>query len=171
MNGWNLQITHSERKMIWTKPPWLCSMLIRGVTIVDYDSIRHQGLEFRVTHLVVDRNIIKEIWFEVPKHIPTNVWCKKKNSTTSKSSTGRRSGMMIICIIWHVYIISMCISHWMRHHYRLWTIPVGWLTVFHRVEKFWQKAKSSRNPQTKYVSIGFVRKIFVAWKIVFCSCG
>ena len=29
---WNLQITHLERKMIWTKPPWLCSMLIfRGV--------------------------------------------------------------------------------------------------------------------------------------------
>ena len=35
-----------------------CSMLIfRGVTIIDYDSIRHQGLEFRVTHLVVDRTI------------------------------------------------------------------------------------------------------------------
>ena len=32
INGWNLQITHLERKMIWTKPPWLCSMLIsRGV--------------------------------------------------------------------------------------------------------------------------------------------
>ena len=28
MNGWNLQITHLERKMIWTKHPWLCSMLI-----------------------------------------------------------------------------------------------------------------------------------------------
>ena len=25
---WNLQITHLERKMIWTKPPLLCSMLI-----------------------------------------------------------------------------------------------------------------------------------------------
>ena len=24
----NLQISHLERKMIWTKPPWLCSMLI-----------------------------------------------------------------------------------------------------------------------------------------------
>lgn len=72
----------------------------------------------------------------------------KNNSSTSKSSTVRRSGMMIICIIWHVYIISMCISHWMRHHYRLWTIPVGWLTFFH-VEKFWQKAKSSRNPTNK----------------------
>lgn len=45
---------------------------------------------------------------------------------------------------WHVCIIPMCISHGMRHHYRLWTIPVGWLTFFH-VEKFWQKAKSSRN--------------------------
>ena len=22
MNGWNLQIIHLERKMIWTKPPW-----------------------------------------------------------------------------------------------------------------------------------------------------
>ena len=22
INGWNLQITHLERKMIWTKPPW-----------------------------------------------------------------------------------------------------------------------------------------------------
>ena len=22
---WNLRITHFERKMIWTKPPWLCS--------------------------------------------------------------------------------------------------------------------------------------------------
>ena len=32
INGWNLQITHLERKMIWTKPPLLCSMLIfRGV--------------------------------------------------------------------------------------------------------------------------------------------
>ena len=32
INGWKLQITHLERKMIWTKPPWLCSMLIfRGV--------------------------------------------------------------------------------------------------------------------------------------------
>ena len=29
---WNLQITHLERKMIWTKPPSLCSMLFfRGV--------------------------------------------------------------------------------------------------------------------------------------------
>ena len=28
MNGWNLQITHLERKMIWTKAQWLCSMLI-----------------------------------------------------------------------------------------------------------------------------------------------
>ena len=29
INGWNLQ-NHpwKERKMIWTKPPWLCSMLI-----------------------------------------------------------------------------------------------------------------------------------------------
>ena len=25
---WNLEINHLERKMIWTKPPWLCSMLI-----------------------------------------------------------------------------------------------------------------------------------------------
>ena len=25
---WNLEITHLERKMIWTKPPWLCSILI-----------------------------------------------------------------------------------------------------------------------------------------------
>ena len=24
---WNLQITHLKRKMIWTKPPWLCSMI------------------------------------------------------------------------------------------------------------------------------------------------
>ena len=32
---WNLQITHLERKIIWTKPPWLCSMLIfRGVTLL-----------------------------------------------------------------------------------------------------------------------------------------
>ena len=32
MNGWNLQITHLERNMIETNPPWLCSMLIfRGV--------------------------------------------------------------------------------------------------------------------------------------------
>ena len=23
INGWNLQIKHLERKMIWTKPPWL----------------------------------------------------------------------------------------------------------------------------------------------------
>ena len=28
INGWNIQITHLERKMIWTKPLWLCSMLI-----------------------------------------------------------------------------------------------------------------------------------------------
>ena len=29
---WNVQITRLEGKMIWTKPPWLCSMLIfRGV--------------------------------------------------------------------------------------------------------------------------------------------
>ena len=35
INGWNLQITHLERKMIWTKPPWLCSMLIfRGQGIL-----------------------------------------------------------------------------------------------------------------------------------------
>ena len=27
---WNLQITHLERKMIWTKHSWLCSMLIFG---------------------------------------------------------------------------------------------------------------------------------------------
>ena len=25
INGWNLQITYLERKMIWTEPPWLCS--------------------------------------------------------------------------------------------------------------------------------------------------
>ena len=32
INGWNLQTTHLERKMIWTKPAWLCSMLFfRGV--------------------------------------------------------------------------------------------------------------------------------------------
>ena len=30
---WNLQITHLERKMIWTKPPWLWSILIfQGVS-------------------------------------------------------------------------------------------------------------------------------------------
>ena len=29
INGWNLQITHLRKeKMIWTKPPWLWSMLI-----------------------------------------------------------------------------------------------------------------------------------------------
>ena len=32
INGWNLQITNLEKKMIGTKPPWLCSMLIfRGI--------------------------------------------------------------------------------------------------------------------------------------------
>ena len=30
---WNIHITHLERKIIWTKPPWLCSMLIfQGVS-------------------------------------------------------------------------------------------------------------------------------------------
>ena len=37
INRWNLQITHLERKMISTKPPWLWSMLIfQGVT--DFDT-------------------------------------------------------------------------------------------------------------------------------------
>ncbi len=30
INGWNLKITYLKRKIIWTKPPLLCSMLIFG---------------------------------------------------------------------------------------------------------------------------------------------
>ena len=43
MTGWNLLINHLERKMIWTKPPWLCSTLIfQGV--IHYGTIckKHQ---------------------------------------------------------------------------------------------------------------------------------
>ena len=35
INMVHLHINHLERKMIWTKPPWLCSMLIfRGVSYI-----------------------------------------------------------------------------------------------------------------------------------------